>query len=118
MQGRAHKAPAAGDAGDETAETMSSSQGGAVYASSASRGRAETTETMGSSEGGTVDASPVPEGRAVSYPGAASTSETSQRNGGGPPAGLSGRPAHEPAAKNAPPLQYGDGPGAGQTPGG
>ena len=56
LQERTQQAPAAGDAGDWTAETMDSSQGGAVDASSAPGGRAETADTMGSSRGG-VDAS-------------------------------------------------------------
>ena len=42
LQERAQQAPAAGDAGDGTAETMGSSQGGAVDASSAPAGWAET----------------------------------------------------------------------------
>ena len=59
----ARQARAAGDAGDGTAETMDSSEGGAVDGSSAPAGRAETVETMGSSQVG-VDASPAPTGRA------------------------------------------------------
>ena len=65
LQERAQQAPAAGDAGDGTVETMGSSQGGSVDASSAPAGRAETVETMGSFQGG-MDASSVPAGRAES----------------------------------------------------
>ena len=48
LQERAQQAPAAGEVGDGTAETMGPSQGGAVDASSVPRRRAETAETMGS----------------------------------------------------------------------
>ena len=64
LQERSQEAPVAGDAGDGTAETMDSSQGGAVDASSVPAGRAETVETMDSSEGSAVDASSVPAGKA------------------------------------------------------
>lgn len=95
LEERAQQAPAAGDAGDGTAETMGSSRGGAVDASSAPVGRVETAETMGSSQGGAVDASSVPAGRAESDPGEAPASDTDQGNGEDPPAVLSGRAAHE-----------------------
>ena len=95
LEERAQQAPAAGDAGDGTAETMGSSRGGAVDASSAPVGRVETAETMGSSQGGAVDASSVPAGRAESDPGEAPASDTNQGNGEDPPAVLSGRAAHE-----------------------
>ena len=71
MQERTQQVPAAGEAGDETPETMGSSQGGAVDASSAPRGRAKTADTMGSSEGDAVDASSIPAGRVESNPGTA-----------------------------------------------
>ena len=95
LEERAQQAPAAGDAGDGTAETMGSSRGGAVDASSAPVGRVETAETMGSSQGGAVDASSVPAGRAESDPGEAPASDTDQGNGEDPPAVLSGRAAHK-----------------------
>jgi len=95
LEERAQQAPAAGDAGDGNSETMGSSQGGAVDASSAPVGRVETAETIGSSQGGAVDASSVPAGRAESDPGEASASDTDQGNGEDPPAVLSGRVAHE-----------------------
>ena len=62
LEERAQQVPAAGDAGDGTAETMGSSRGGAVDASSAPVGRVETAETMDSSQRGAVDASSVPAG--------------------------------------------------------
>ena len=71
--------PAAADAGNGKPETISSSQGGAVNASSALAGRVES-ETSGSPQGGEVDASPVPAGRAESDLSAGSTSDTDQRN--------------------------------------
>ena len=46
LQERTQEAPAGGDAGDGTAETMDSPQEGAVDAFSAPAGRAETVETM------------------------------------------------------------------------
>ena len=95
LQERAQQAPAADDAGDGTAETMDSSQGGAVDPSSAPAGRAETVETTGSSQGRAVDASSVPAGRAESDSGASAASGTDQGNGEDPPAVLSGRAAHE-----------------------
>ena len=95
LQGRSQEAPVACDAGDGTAETMDSSQGGAVDASSVPAGRAETVETMDSSQGGAVDASSVPAGRAESGSDASATSGTDQGNGEGPPTVLSGRAAHE-----------------------
>ena len=119
LQGRSQEAPIAGDVSDETVETMDSSQGGAVDASSVPTGRAETVETMDSSQGGAVDASSVPAGRAEtvetmdssqggavdapsvpagraeSGPDASAASGTDQGNGEGPPAVLSGRAAHE-----------------------
>ena len=49
LQERSQEAPVAGDAGDGTAETMDSSQGGAVDAFSVPAGRAETVETVDSS---------------------------------------------------------------------
>ena len=119
MQERAHQAPAAGEAGDETAETMGSSQGGVVDASSAPMGRAETGETMSSSQGGAVDASSVPAGRAESDPDAASASKTGQGNGEDPPAVLSGRPAHKLSSWGAsPPDSTGSDPGSEPTRGG
>ena len=51
LQERARQAPAAGEAGDGTAETMNSPQGDAVDTSLTPIGRAETTETMRSSQG-------------------------------------------------------------------
>ena len=119
LQERSPEAPVAGDAGDGTAETMDSSQGGAVDASSVPTGRAETVETMDSSQGGAidafsvpagraetaetmdssqggeVDASSVPAGRAESGSDASAASGTDQGNGEGLPAVLSGRAAHE-----------------------
>ena len=64
-------------------------------ASSAPMERVETAETMGSSQGDAVDASSVPAGRAESDPGAASASDTGRGNGEDNSAVLSGRPAHE-----------------------
>ena len=61
-------ASAAGEAGDGIAETMDTSQGGVVDASSVPIGRAETAETIRSSQGGVVDASSVSEGRVESEP--------------------------------------------------
>ena len=49
LQERSKEAPVAGDAGDGTAETIDSSQGGAVDASSVPAGRVEKVETMDSS---------------------------------------------------------------------
>ena len=100
---RSQEAPAAGDAGDGTAETMDSSQGGAVDASSVPAGRAEAVETMDSSQGGAVDASSVPAGRAESGSDASSTSGTDQGNGEGPPAVLPGGAAHELSSWGRPP---------------
>ena len=71
MQERAPQAPAAGKAGDKTLETMASSRGS------------------------TVDASSVPAVGAERNPGAASSYDTGQGNGEDLPAVLSGRPAHE-----------------------
>ena len=78
----------------ETAETMDSSQGGAVDASSVPAGRAETAERMDSSQGGAMDASSVPTERTESDPGA-SAACIDQENGDDLPAVLSGREAHE-----------------------
>ena len=67
-QERAQQAPAAGDAGDWTAETMDSSQGGAVDASSAPAGSAESdsgaSAASGTDQGNGEDAprGPVGEG--------------------------------------------------------
>ena len=95
LQERSQEAPVAGDAGNGSAETMDSSQGGAVDTSSVPAGRAETVETMDSSQGGAVDASSIPAGRAKSEPGASTASGTDQGNGEDTPAVLSGRAAHE-----------------------
>ena len=62
LQERSYEAPLAGDADDGTAETMDTSQGGAV------------------------DASSVPPGRAESSSAASAASGTDQRNGQSPPA--------------------------------
>ena len=117
LRERSQETPAAGDAGDGTAETidssqggavdassvpegrvetvdmMYSSQGGAVDASSVPTGRAETVETMDSSQGGAVDASLFQAGRAESDSGASAASGIDQENGDDPPAVLSGRAA-------------------------
>ena len=117
LQERAPQASAAGDAGDGTAQTMGSCEGGAVDASSAPAGSAETVETLGSSERGVdvssaptgkaeivektgscqggVGASSVPAERAESNPGASAASGTDQENGDVPPAVQSGRAAYE-----------------------
>ena len=95
LQEHSQEVPVTGDAGDGTAETMDSSQGGAVDASSVPAGRAETVETMDSFQGGAVDASSVPAGRAESGSDASAASGTDRGNGKGPPAVLSGRAAHE-----------------------
>ena len=95
LQERSQEAPVAGDAGDGRAETMDSSQGGAVDASSVPAGKNETVETMDSSQGGAVDAFSVPAGRAKSGLDASAASDTDQGNDEGPPAVLSGRAAHE-----------------------
>ena len=117
LQERSPEAPVAGDAGDGTAETMDSSQGGAVDASSVPPGRVETVETMDSSQGGAVDASSVPEGRADSGSDASAASGTDQGNGEGSPAVLSGRAAHELSSwGRLPPT--GPGPGSEPTPAG
>ena len=86
LQERAQPAPAAGEAGDGTAETMGSSQRGAL------------------------DALSVPAGRAEGDPGAASASYTSQGNGEDPPAVLSGQHTSS-AATGGSSRQYGAGPG-------
>ena len=85
LQERSQEAPVAGNAGDGTAETMDSSQGGAVDASSVQAGRAETVETMDSSQGGAVDASSVSAGRVESDSDASAASGTDQGNGENPP---------------------------------
>ena len=103
LQERSQEAPVAGDTGEATAETIDSSQGGAVDASSVPAGRAETVETMNSSQGGAVDASSVPAGRAESGSDASAASGTDQGNGEGPPAVLSGRAAHELSSWGRPP---------------
>ena len=127
MQERSQEAPVAGDAGDGTAETMGSSQGGAVDASLVPTGRAGTVETMDSSQGGAVDPSSVPAGRvetvetmnssqggAVDVPSvpagraeggsdASAASGTDQGDGKVPPAVLSGRAAHELSSWGRPP---------------
>ena len=105
LRERSQKAPVAGDTCDGTAETMDSSEGGAVDASSVPAGRAETVETMDSSQGGAVDASSVPAGRAESGSDASATSGTDQGNGEGPLAVLSGRAAHELRAGDGYPRQ-------------
>ena len=46
LRERSQETPAAGDASDETVETMESSKGGTMDASSVPAGRAETVETM------------------------------------------------------------------------
>ena len=66
LQERSQEVPAAGDAGDETTETMDTSQGGAV------------------------DASPFPAWRAKSDSGPSAASGTDQGNGYDPPAALLG----------------------------
>ena len=83
LQERSHEAPVAGDA-DGAADTMDSSQGGTVDASSVPAGRVETVETMDSSQGGAVDASSVPAGRDESDSGASAASGTDQGNGDDP----------------------------------
>ena len=119
LRERSQETPAAGHAIDGTVETMDSSQGGTMDASSVPparaetvettdssqggtmatfsvpAGRAETVETTDSSQGGTMDASSVPAGRAESGSGASAASGTDQGNGEDPPAVLSGREAHE-----------------------
>ena len=92
---RSQEIPAAGDAGDGTVETMDSSQGGAVDASSVPAGRAETVETVDSSQGGAVDGSSVPAERAEIDSGTSAASGTDQGNGDDPPAVLSMRAAHK-----------------------
>ena len=62
LQERSQEAPVAGDAGNGTAETTDSAQGGAVDASSVLAGRVETVETMDSSQGGAVSAASIPAG--------------------------------------------------------
>ena len=71
LRERSQETSAADDAGDGTAGTMDSSQGGAV------------------------DASSVPAGGAEIDPGALAASDTDQGNGDDPPAVLSGRETHE-----------------------
>ena len=98
LRERSQETPAAGDASDGTVETMDSSQGGGVDASSVPAGRAETVDTMDLSQGGAVDASSVPAGGDESDSGepvAPVASGTDQGNGEDPPAVLSGRAAHE-----------------------
>ena len=119
LQEGAQQAPAAGEVGDRTTETMdlsqggaadassapigrteapetmSLSQGGAVNASSTPMGRSETAETMGSSQGGIVNASSVPAWRAESDPGAAPAPDTGQGNTEDLLAVQLRRPAHE-----------------------
>lgn len=53
-----------------------------------------TAETIGLSEDGAVEAPSPPAGRADSDPGAVSTLDTDQGRGEDPPAGLSGKAAH------------------------
>ena len=95
VRDRSQEASVAGDAGDVTAETVDSSQGGAVDASLVPVERAETVDTMNLSQGGAVDASPVPGGRAESDSDIPATSGTDQRSGEDPPVILSERAAHE-----------------------
>ena len=95
LQEHSQEAPVAGDAGDGTNETMDSSQGGAVDASSILAGRAEKVETMDSSQGGAMDASSVPAGRAEIGLDASAASGTDEGNDEGSPVVLSGRAAHE-----------------------
>ena len=95
LQERVQQAPAAGKAEDGAAETLDSSQGGVVDASSAPIRRTETAETMSSSQRGTVDSSSAPAGRAEKDPGAVSASNTGEGNDEDPPAVLSGRPTRE-----------------------
>ena len=94
LQERRQQAPAAGDAGNGKAETIGSSQGGAVDAFLAPAGRAKS-KTIGSSQGGAVDAFSFLSERAKSDLSAASTAGTDQGNGEDSPAILSGRAAHE-----------------------
>ena len=70
-QGHARQAPVAGDSEDGTAETMDSSQVGAL------------------------DASSVPAGRPRIDSGASGASVTDQENSENPPAALLGRAAHD-----------------------
>ena len=95
LRERSQDTPAAGDAGDGTAETMDSAQGGAVDTSSVPAGRAETVETMNSSQEGAMDASSVPAGRAESDSDASAASSIDQGNGDDLPAVLSARTAHD-----------------------
>ena len=94
LRERSQETPAAGDAGNETVETMDSSQGVAVDASSVPVGRAETVEALDSSQGGAMDASSVLAGRAESDSGASAASDTDQENGDDTSAVLSGRASH------------------------
>ena len=70
LRERSQETPAAGDAGNETVETMDSSQGGAMDASSVLAGRAESDS------------------------GASAASDTDQENGDDTSAVLSGRASH------------------------
>ena len=92
---RAQQVPTIGDAGDGTAETMGSSQRGAVGAASAQAGRTETTEMMGSSQGDAMDARSTPGRESRKRPGRSSTSNTDQGTGEDSPAILSGRAANK-----------------------
>ena len=94
-QGRVVDASSA-PAGRAESETIGSSQRGAMDAFSAPRGRAES-DTIGSSQGGAVDASSVPAERAESGVRAASISGIGQGNGEDLHPVLSERGAHGPS---------------------
>ena len=93
MRERTQQAPAVGEAGGGTLETIGSSQGGAVDAPSVPEERADT-EMIGSYQGGAVDAPSVPAGRADSDPSASSTT-IDQGDGEDTPEVLSGKATHK-----------------------
>ena len=135
MRERRQQAPDAGDTGDGKAETIGSSQGGAVDASSTPAGSAES-ETKGSSQWGVVNASSAPTGSAESKTrgssqesapaergerdlNAASTPGMDQGDVEDLPAVLSRREARKPSDTEAPPRdRAGVDPGSEPVPGG
>lgn len=81
MEERPQREPATSDIGDGTADTIGSSQRGAIDDSLAPVGRTETAETIGHFQGGGVDVPLAPEGWAESNPGLASAADIDQGNG-------------------------------------
>ena len=112
LQERAQQAPLERQAGDGTAETMGSFQGGAVGASLTPIGRAETADPMGLSQRGAAGASSVPAERAESDPALHQPPKPAKKTVRIPPRFCPGGQHTSAAAADSSPRQYGAGPGA------